>query len=534
MKKLGKRLEGRVGPLAMLRAGDLFPSTCIGLKSRGYDLRDRFEETAGVLIGSIGAFHPLDTQQLVPGYKNAASELHELGIDFIGCVAVNDPYVLRAWARRMKITNEISFISDVDASLSRTLGMDQIMAVEGYGSTLPRNRRFAILVGKGARILKVALGDDALSERFVPKVKELIKRGERIDITLKSPTPRRGSVASSKSSEYILNTTRTITTATSPVHTAPEVTEPADTWYPGRWLVPYPMTFGDHCVQDIEVAGITFNYSSSALCDSYMLRRDGGKLELSPEGDDDFGTVTIDRMRPLRAMRRLDRMKNGASQYDEQLPQMDTSYRIIKVVVTSEYGMMVENPVLNMDQQRPTAPHHYGIVTTAAVVIIIHELMGDETDEVTVSDGSEEEDVVKAPKYVVVVFGLSPGGRDCLLSNIQYLSPLEDQEERRVSRDLLPPESKDQGLGIAHLVAPMDRFYSFVGPCPLLTGDDGTPVQARWFLASEKAYASEKQLKILKSLRQGTHAIPGCAVALPPMARDARPDPIFFSICDCH
>eukprot|EP01057_Protomagalhaensia_wolfi_P003343 Protomagalhaensia_wolfi_Nauph_80__3342@NODE_33_length_4594_cov_158_586169_g26_i0_p1_GENE_NODE_33_length_4594_cov_158_586169_g26_i0NODE_33_length_4594_cov_158_586169_g26_i0_p1_ORF_typecomplete_len493_score55_04Redoxin/PF08534_10/1_6e10_NODE_33_length_4594_cov_158_586169_g26_i016403118 len=492
----------------MLSPGDPFPSTCIGLKSQDFDLRERFQETAGLLIGSIGAFHPVDTHTLLPGYKDLTKVLNDAGVGFIACVAVNDPYVLRAWARRMKILSEITFISDVDATLSRALGMAQTMQHEGFGAAVPRCRRFAMLVAKGATVLDVALDDEALAERFVSRALPLLSS----DNVLPN---RQQSDLSSKSSEIITGAT-SATRATSS-HPPPQVKAPLETWYPARWLVPYPLVFGPDCVLDVDVESIAFDYSQSSLCDAYTLTRVGGALELSPDADDELGSATVDYMRQVRAMRRLVRQNTGLDS-----KQAEAVYSIRRIIVTSEWGLMIENPVLNDGQ--PPDPHHYGTHTTAGAVIVIHDLT---------SAPPPSEECNEPSQHLVVVFGLVPGGRDSLLSNLFPLLPLEHGQQRRIKRLTLPTDLKDQGLGISHLVAARDKFYSFKTQCPLITNELGQAQEAQWFVAAEKAYASEAQLDILKSLRITSSTSAELAV-LPPMAQDEGPEPIFYTVCDCH
>eukprot|EP01054_Gregarina_sp_Poly1_P004242 Gregarina_sp_Poly_1__4241@NODE_2310_length_2317_cov_146_992889_g412_i1_p2_GENE_NODE_2310_length_2317_cov_146_992889_g412_i1NODE_2310_length_2317_cov_146_992889_g412_i1_p2_ORF_typecomplete_len212_score24_35Redoxin/PF08534_10/3_8e11_NODE_2310_length_2317_cov_146_992889_g412_i115832218 len=187
----------------MLKPGDDFPSICIGLKNKDLDLRDRFAESAGLLIGSVGAFHPIDTERLIPGYKHAAARLKECGVAFIACLAVNDPYVLRAWARRMKVVTEMTFISDVSAMLCQALGMDRMMPTEGFGTGLPRCQRFAMLVAKGGCISAVAVGDEAFSDHFLPKVFDIIGADEVPAKLIHRLDVRQLSDVSSKSSKYV-------------------------------------------------------------------------------------------------------------------------------------------------------------------------------------------------------------------------------------------------------------------------------------------------------------------------------------------
>eukprot|EP01055_Gregarina_sp_Pseudo9_P000364 Gregarina_sp_Pseudo_9__363@NODE_1234_length_1755_cov_65_956876_g1160_i0_p1_GENE_NODE_1234_length_1755_cov_65_956876_g1160_i0NODE_1234_length_1755_cov_65_956876_g1160_i0_p1_ORF_typecomplete_len498_score85_12Redoxin/PF08534_10/5_6e11Redoxin/PF08534_10/49AhpCTSA/PF00578_21/0_00089AhpCTSA/PF00578_21/8e03_NODE_1234_length_1755_cov_65_956876_g1160_i0561549 len=497
----------------MLKPGDAFPSTCIGLKNRDVDLRDRFLESAGLLIGSIGAFHPVDTTRLIPGYREAAERLKENGVAFIACLAVNDPFVLRAWARRMKIVTELTFISDVNALLSQALGMDRLMPSDGFGNVLPRCQRFAMLVGKGATVLAVGVDDEAFSDRFLPRVLEImgndesgaLKPHQRLSV-------RQISDVSSKS----------LASARRPI--PPQLSCAAETWYPEKWLLNFHLLYRN-CINDTDNEHISFNYSASSLCDSYMLKRKGPYLELSPDSDDDFGSVMIDYMRPVRAKRRM-----GLATSDEVISDepSDLEYNITRVIVTAQHGLTIETPV----NSNLYASYNYGIGITGGLVIVIHEIALDED-----RGGRGAVTPAGATKYLVTVFGLFPGGRDPLLANIQHLLPLEHNQEIKVERSSLSEE--DQGLGISHYVAARDKFYSFKAKLPFLhedgtgaTADSEESPLAIWFIAAEKAYASEEQLRALRSLFEAAGTQP--SGNLPPADNTTAPELMFFTACDCQ
>lgn len=502
----------------MLKPGDSFPSTCIGLKNRDVDLRDRFLQTAGILIGSIGAFHPVDTSRLIPGYKNAAGRLKESGVGFIACLAVNDPYVLRAWARRMKVITEMTFISDVNALLSQALGVDHLMPSEGFGNVLPRCQRFAMLVGKGGTVLAVAKEDEAFSEKFLPQVFRIMKTNEEgamseeiVGRTHNLLSVRQSSDISTKS-------------AASQHPLPPRLLYPAETWYPASWLLPFKLLYRN-CINDTDNEHIVFEYSQSSLCDSYMLKRIGGRLELSPNMDDDFGSVIVDYMRPVRAVRRM-RLANAAieSTVDESC---DLRYNIKRVIITSQEGLVIETPV-DTDHY---AEYNYGLGTTSALIVVIHELAP--FDQIGNGHDLVSQIAAEAPKHLVVVFGLHAGGRDPLLANVKNLLPMTDGQQITINRKDLAEQS--QGLGVSQYVAARDRFYSFKHPLPFeLTDNENSSSandapSATWFVAAERAYASEVQLRALKSLYEQSSP-------LAPLQDNARstPDLMFFTACDCQ
>lgn len=53
-----------------------------------------------VLFAVPGAFTPTCHLKHLPGFIESADEFKKLGIDTVACVAVNDPFVLGAWAEK--------------------------------------------------------------------------------------------------------------------------------------------------------------------------------------------------------------------------------------------------------------------------------------------------------------------------------------------------------------------------------------------------------------------------------------------------
>ncbi|KAF9112826.1 Peroxiredoxin-5, mitochondrial [Mortierella sp. AM989] len=104
-----------------------------------------------VLIGVPGAFTPGCSKSHVPGYLKHYSELKNKGVDMIGCVAVNDAFVMNAWASDLGVGDKITMLSDPQGSFVKSLGLDfdASAALGGH-----RSKRFAIVLENG-KISKV-------------------------------------------------------------------------------------------------------------------------------------------------------------------------------------------------------------------------------------------------------------------------------------------------------------------------------------------------------------------------------------------
>jgi peroxiredoxin len=107
------------------------------------------ELTAGktvVLFAVPGAFTPTCHAKHVPSYLEHLDALKAKGVDLVACVAVNDAFVLDAWARSSGAEGKITFLSDGNGTFTKALGLDFDGSGFGLGT---RSRRYAMLVVDG-------------------------------------------------------------------------------------------------------------------------------------------------------------------------------------------------------------------------------------------------------------------------------------------------------------------------------------------------------------------------------------------------
>jgi glutaredoxin/glutathione-dependent peroxiredoxin len=98
------------------------------------------------LFGVPGAFTSTCSNIHLPGYVEGAAELRAAGIGAIICMAVNDPWVLRAWGEAHGATGVVEFLADPEGELSRALGLEADYTASGLGR---RCRRFAAVLEDG-------------------------------------------------------------------------------------------------------------------------------------------------------------------------------------------------------------------------------------------------------------------------------------------------------------------------------------------------------------------------------------------------
>ncbi|MBC7157320.1 MAG: peroxiredoxin [Rhodobacteraceae bacterium] len=116
--------------------------------------------TAGrkvVLFAVPGAFTPTCHSAHVPSFIRTRDAFAEKGVDEILCVAVNDPFVMKAWGEATGATAAgITMLSDADSSFTTAIGMAFDAPPAGL---LARSKRYAMLVEDGVvRVLNVEAG----------------------------------------------------------------------------------------------------------------------------------------------------------------------------------------------------------------------------------------------------------------------------------------------------------------------------------------------------------------------------------------
>ncbi len=98
------------------------------------------------IFGLPGAFTPTCSAKHVPSYLENYDALKGKGVDEIWCFAVNDAFVMGAWARDQKAVGKIRFMADGSADYTKKLGLELDLTARGLGL---RCQRFSMLVQDG-------------------------------------------------------------------------------------------------------------------------------------------------------------------------------------------------------------------------------------------------------------------------------------------------------------------------------------------------------------------------------------------------
>lgn len=155
----------------MIEVGDTLPQATFrvigpeGPMAKTTD--DVFKGRRVVLVGVPGAFTPSCHRNHLPGFVAQRDAIKARGVDAVAVTAVNDVFVLQAWAEASKAEG-IEFLADGNAEFARALGLDMDGSGFGLGT---RSKRYSMLVEDGVvRVLNVeetpskaeASGADAL------------------------------------------------------------------------------------------------------------------------------------------------------------------------------------------------------------------------------------------------------------------------------------------------------------------------------------------------------------------------------------
>lgn len=108
------------------------------------------------LFAVPGAFTPTCHLNHLPGYLRHLDAFKEKGVDIVACTAVNDVFVMNAWAESSGAKDKILFLADGNGNFARALGLDLDASGAGLGQ---RSKRYAMLVEDG--VVKALHVEDA-------------------------------------------------------------------------------------------------------------------------------------------------------------------------------------------------------------------------------------------------------------------------------------------------------------------------------------------------------------------------------------
>lgn len=133
-----------------IQVGDRLPeATFTTMTAEGPKPLTTAEVFAGkkvVLFSVPGAFTPTCSKQHLPGYVKQADDLKAKGVAAIACLAVNDVFVMDAWAKSQGADGKVLMLADGNAAFTKEIGLELDASKYGMGT---RSQRFSMIVDDG-------------------------------------------------------------------------------------------------------------------------------------------------------------------------------------------------------------------------------------------------------------------------------------------------------------------------------------------------------------------------------------------------
>jgi len=133
-----------------IKVGDTIPSlklmaaTADGPKEISTD--EIFKGKKVVLFAVPGAFTPTCSIKHLPGFVQNFGAIKVKGVDAIVCTAVNDVFVMAAWAKDQGVEDTLIMLADGSGDFARALGLELDLKARGLGM---RSQRYALVAEDG-------------------------------------------------------------------------------------------------------------------------------------------------------------------------------------------------------------------------------------------------------------------------------------------------------------------------------------------------------------------------------------------------
>lgn len=128
-----------------------------------------FKGKKAVLFAVPGAFTPTCHGMHLPGFLAHASDFQAKGVDIIACTAVNDVFVMDAWAKASGAEGKVHFLSDGNGDFAKAIGLDMDGSGIGFGI---RSKRYAMLLDDG--VVKAIHIEDVPSKADISSAEKLL------------------------------------------------------------------------------------------------------------------------------------------------------------------------------------------------------------------------------------------------------------------------------------------------------------------------------------------------------------------------
>jgi len=134
----------------VIKIGDKIPQlklmSATGEGPREVDTGELFAHGKVVMFAVPGAFTPTCSAKHLPGFVENLAALKAKGVDKVICLAVNDAFVMGAWAKDQKVGDAIVMLADGSGAFTKALGLELDLVARGLGV---RSQRFVLVTVDG-------------------------------------------------------------------------------------------------------------------------------------------------------------------------------------------------------------------------------------------------------------------------------------------------------------------------------------------------------------------------------------------------
>ncbi|MEM9357386.1 MAG: peroxiredoxin [Pseudomonadota bacterium] len=133
-----------------IQVGDKLPETTFAVMgAEGPEQKTTSDVFGGkkvVLFAVPGAYTPTCSKGHMPGFVQNVDAIKGKGVDVVACTAVNDTFVMDAWAKDSGATGKIDMLADGSADFAKAIGLEIDLTARGLGV---RSQRYSMLVEDG-------------------------------------------------------------------------------------------------------------------------------------------------------------------------------------------------------------------------------------------------------------------------------------------------------------------------------------------------------------------------------------------------
>jgi peroxiredoxin len=134
----------------MIKVGDTIPNVSVTAATadgpEAIETDAIFKGKKVVLFAVPGAFTPTCSARHLPGFVEQAAAIKAHGVDTIACIAVNDAFVMGAWAKDQGTAGKVLMLADGSGAFAKAVGLELDLVARGLGV---RSQRYALIAENG-------------------------------------------------------------------------------------------------------------------------------------------------------------------------------------------------------------------------------------------------------------------------------------------------------------------------------------------------------------------------------------------------